>query len=117
MRRDSENAKTNNANSDGTVINISDSEITTSKDNSGGIMTTGGGTMNANNLTITTAGTSSAAIRSDRGGGIVNVDGGTYKTTGQGSPTIYSTANITVKNADLIAIQRLHNPTKAHAEQ
>ena len=96
-------ATTNNANSDGTVINISDSEITTSKDNSGGIMTTGGGTMNANNLTITTAGTSSAAIRSDRGGGIVNVDGGTYKTTGQGSPTIYSTANITVKNADLIA--------------
>lgn len=96
-------ATTNNANSDGTVINISNSEITTSKDNSGGIMTTGGGTMNAKNLTITTAGTSSASIRSDRGGGIVNVDGGTYKTTGQGSPTIYSTANITVKNADLIA--------------
>ena len=96
-------ATTNNSNSDGTTINISNSTITTSKDNSGGIMTTGGGVMNAANLTITTAGTSSAAIRSDRGGGTVNVDGGTYKTTGKGSPTIYSTADITVKNATLIA--------------
>lgn len=96
-------ATTNNATSDGTTVNISDSTITTSKDNSGGIMTTGGGVMNATNLTITTAGTSSAAIRSDRGGGTVTVDKGTYKTTGKGSPAIYSTADITVKNATLIA--------------
>ena len=96
-------ATTNNSNSDGTTINISNSTITTSKDNSGGIMTTGGGTMNATNLTINTAGTSSAAIRSDRGGGTVNVDSGTYKTTGKGSPAIYSTADITVKNAVLIS--------------
>ncbi|MDO4746811.1 MAG: hypothetical protein Q4A70_00490 [Candidatus Saccharibacteria bacterium] len=96
-------ATTNNSNSDGTTVNISDSTIETTKDNSGGIMTTGGGTMNATNLTITTAGTSSAAIRSDRGGGTVTVDQGTYKTTGKGSPAIYSTADITVKNANLIA--------------
>ena len=96
-------ATTNNSNSDGTQITISDSNITTTKDNSGGIMTTGGGTLNAKNLTINTAGVSSAAIRSDRGGGTVSVDGGTYKTTGAGSPTIYSTADITVKNASLIA--------------
>ena len=96
-------ATTNNSNSDGTTINISDSTITTSKDNSGGIMTTGGGIMNATNLTINTAGTSSAAIRSDRGGGTVTVNKGTYKTTGKGSPAIYSTADITVKNATLIA--------------
>lgn len=96
-------ATTNNSSNDGTTVNISNSKITTSKDNSGGIMTTGGGTMNATNLTIETAGTSSAAIRSDRGGGTVNVDGGTYKTTGQGSPAIYSTADITVKNSTLTA--------------
>ena len=96
-------ATTNNSSSDGTTVNISDSTIETTKDNSGGIMTTGGGVMNAKNLTITTAGTSSAAIRSDRGGGTVTVDEGTYKTTGKGSPAIYSTADITVKNADLIA--------------
>lgn len=96
-------ATTNNTSSDNTTVNISDSTITTSKDNSGGIMTTGGGIMNATNLTITTSGTSSAAIRSDRGGGTVNVNQGTYKTTGKGSPAIYSTADITVKNATLIA--------------
>ena len=96
-------ATTNNTSSDNTTINISDSTITTSKDNSGGIMTTGGGIMNATNLTITTSGTSSAAIRSDRGGGTVTVDEGTYKTTGKGSPSIYSTADITVKNATLIS--------------
>lgn len=96
-------ATTNNSNSDGTIISISDSKIVTTKDNSGGIMTTGGGIMNASNLDITTSGTSSAAIRTDRGGGTVNVEGGTYKTLGQGSPAVYSTANIIVKNANLIA--------------
>lgn len=96
-------ATTNNTTSDGTTITISDSKITTTKDNSGGIMTTGGGTTNAYNLTINTSGVSSAAIRTDRGGGTVNVDGGTYTTTGSGSPTIYSTAEITVKNATLIS--------------
>lgn len=96
-------ATTSNSSSDGTKINISDSTITTKKDNSGGIMATGGGIMNASNLTVNTAGTSSAAIRTDRGGGTVTVDGGTYTTTGQGSPTIYSTADVTVKNSKLIA--------------
>ena len=96
-------ATTNNSSSDGTTVNISDSTITTTKGNSGGIMTTGGGITNAKNLTITTSGQSSAAIRSDRGGGTVNVDGGTYTTNGVGSPAIYSTAEITVKNAKLIS--------------
>lgn len=96
-------ATTNNSNSDGTTVNISDSKITTKKDNSGGIMTTGGGTMNATNLTVDTSGTSSAAIRSDRGGGTVTVNKGTYTTSGKGSPVIYSTADITVKNAKLIS--------------
>ena len=96
-------ATTNNSSSDGTTINISDTKITTTGDNAGGIMTTGGGITNATNLDITTSGTSSAAIRSDRGGGTVTVNQGTYKTTGKGSPTIYSTAEIAVKNAKLIA--------------
>ena len=96
-------ATTNNSSSDGTTVTISDSKITTTKDNSGGIMTTGGGIMNAYNLDITTSGISSAAIRTDRGGGVVTVVGGTYKTNGQGSPTIYSTANISVSDATLIA--------------
>ena len=88
---------------EGTVVNISDSTIKTTNNNSGGIQTTGGGTTNASNLNIETSGNSSAAIRSDRGGGTVNVDGGTYVTNGLGSPAIYSTADITVENADLMA--------------
>lgn len=85
----------------GTNVNISDSTINTNSRNSGGIMVTGGGTLNAKNLTINTNGGSSAAIRSDRGGGTLNVNGGTYKTYGSGSPAVYSTADITVENADL----------------
>ena len=87
----------------GTTVNISDSTITTTADNSGGIQTTGGGTTNAENLTVTTSGNSSAAIRSDRGGGIVNVNGGSYTSNGYNSPAVYSTAAITVENANLTA--------------
>ena len=87
----------------GTTVNISDSTITTTADNSGGIQTTGGGTTNAENLTVETSGNSSAAIRSDRGGGTVNVNGGSYTSNGYNSPAVYSTADITVKNAALIA--------------
>ncbi len=88
---------------DGTTVNISDSKITTEKDNSGGIQTTGGGTTNATNLTVATSGNSSAAIRSDRGGGTVNVKKGTYTTNGYNSPAVYSTAKISVEDADLTA--------------
>ena len=87
----------------GTTVNISDTKIVTTSDNSGGIQTTGGGTTNAENLDIETSGSSSAAIRSDRGGGTVTVSGGKYVTNGYNSPAIYSTADITVKNAELTA--------------
>ena len=83
------------------TVNISDATINTTANNSGGIMVTGGGTLNAGNLTVETQGNSSAAIRSDRGGGTLTVDGGSYTTNGQGSPAIYSTAAVTVNNAQL----------------
>ena len=97
------NGGRNGAEGDGTTVIISDTEITTTGDGSGGIMTTGGGITLASNLTINTAGRSSAAIRTDRGGGTVVVDGGTYTTSGLGSPAIYSTADITVENATLVS--------------
>ena len=83
------------------IININDTTINTISNNSGGVMVTGGGTINASNLNVKTMGNSSAAIRSDRGGGTLSVNGGTYETNGVGSPSIYSTANITVNNATL----------------
>ncbi|MDO5118044.1 MAG: hypothetical protein Q4D34_06120 [Eggerthellaceae bacterium] len=85
----------------GTTVNIADSVIETVGNCSGGLMTTGGGTTNASNLTIHTTGNSSAAIRSDRGGGTMTVDGGGYTTEGKGSPVVYSTADITVSNAEM----------------
>ncbi|WP_026498783.1 hypothetical protein [Butyrivibrio sp. WCD2001] len=97
------NGGQNGAEGDGTTVIISDSTITTTGNGSGGIMTTGGGVTKASNLTVETSGQSSAAIRTDRGGGIVTVDGGTYTTNGLGSPSIYSTADITVSNATLVS--------------
>jgi len=85
------------------TINIDNTTIKTTNNNSGGIMVTGGGTLDATNLNVETSGNSSAAIRSDRGGGTLTVTGGSYKTTGVGSPSIYSTADITVNDATLTA--------------
>ena len=50
-----------------------------------------------------TDGESAAAIRSDRGGGTMVVDGGTYTSNGVGSPAVYCTADIAVKDATLTA--------------
>ncbi|MBQ9890817.1 MAG: hypothetical protein IJM39_05345 [Firmicutes bacterium] len=95
------NGGQNGASGDGTIVIIKDTVITTSGSGSGGIMTTGGGITKAYDLTVTTSGQSSAAIRTDRGGGTVFVDGGSYTSNGLGSPSIYSTADITVENAAL----------------
>lgn len=84
------------------TVNIKNTTINVSGGNAGGIEVAGGGILNASNLTVTA--TNKAAIRSDRGGGILVADGGTYTTTGSsGAPAIYSTADITVKNATLTA--------------
>ncbi len=99
------NGAQNGAGGDGTTVNISDTVITTTGDNAGGLMTTGGGVTNADNLTIETSGRSSAAIRTDRGGGTVTVSGGSYTTNGLGSPAIYCTADIAVSDAALVSNQ------------
>jgi hypothetical protein len=84
------------------TVNIKNTTINVSGGNAGGIEVAGGGILNASNLTVTAA--SKAAIRSDRGGGTLVADGGTYTTTGSsGAPAIYSTADITVKDATLTA--------------
>ena len=82
---------------------VSDTSITTQQDTSGGIHVAGGGTLYAWDLDVETSGESSAAIRSDRGSGTMVVDGGSYTSNGVGSPAIYSTADITVNDAELTA--------------
>ncbi len=83
------------------IINISNTNIKTSSNSSGALMVTGGGTLTATYVTATTDGNSSAPIRSDRGGGTMNIENGTYTSNGVGSPVIYSTANVIVKDATL----------------
>ena len=95
------NGGRNGGQGDGTTVIIEDTEISTTGDGSGGIMTTGGGVTKAKNLSVCTSGRSSAPIRTDRGGGIVTVEGGSYTSNGLGSPVIYSTADVTVSDATL----------------
>lgn len=85
------------------VTYAADTTISTAQDTSGGIHVAGGGTLYAWDLDVTTKGESSAAIRSDRGSGTIVAEGGTYVSNGTGSPAIYSTADISVKDADLTA--------------
>ena len=95
------NGGRNGGQGEGTTVIIEDTEIITTGDGSGGIMTTGGGVTKAKNLSVCTSGRSSAPIRTDRGGGIVTVEGGSYTSNGLGSPVIYSTADVTVSDATL----------------
>lgn len=94
----SENSDENAVLATGSITaQLSDTTITKTGDSDGG------DTMTASDLTINTSGRSSAAIRTDRGGGSVDVTVGTYTTTGIGSPSVYSTADIIVSNAKLVA--------------
>ena len=87
---------------DGGTVYISDSTVTVNGGGAGGIQVAGGGTLYGTNLTVTSA--SKAAIRSDRGGGLMVIDGGSYTSTGSnGCPAIYSTADITVSNAECVS--------------
>lgn len=87
---------------DGTAY-VRNTSIHTQQDTSGGIHAAGGGKLYAINSTAETNGASSAAIRSDRGGGEMYVLGGDYTSNGTGSPAIYCTADISVKDAVLKA--------------
>lgn len=80
----------------GGTVSASDVTISCAQQFSRGIHATGGGSITASNLKITTAGGNSSVIALDRGGGTVNVTGGTYTTTGADCAVLYSTGNLTV---------------------
>ncbi len=78
-------------------------KITTHSDKSRGLDATYNGVINAENVVINTDGQSCAALATDRGEGQVHVKNsdintGVSKTSGRGSPLIYSTGNITLEN-------------------
>ncbi|MFC6179940.1 hypothetical protein [Lactiplantibacillus daowaiensis] len=79
-------------------VTIKNSTINTSKSSSRGLDATYKGKITATNTNITTKGSHSAALATDRGGGTVSLTKGTLKTAGDGSPVIYSTGAITATN-------------------
>ena len=82
----------------GTTLEIADSTVKTAGDFSDALVTADGGTLNAGNLVVRTAGMSSAAIRA---GASMCVSGGTYDTVGVDSPAIYAASHLTVRDAEL----------------
>lgn len=88
---------------EGTEVNVSNVDITTTGDHSRGLDATYTGTINADNVTINTAGTHCAAAATDRGEGTVNVTNSVLNTTGNSSPSVYSTGAITVTDSTGLA--------------
>ena len=84
----------------GSLINASNIKVRTSADSSRGLDATYGASITAKNVDISTKGAHCAAFATDRGEGSIFVDGGVASTEGEGSPVIYSTGNITVKNIE-----------------
>ena len=103
VKADAENA-TGVFSYDGATVYIYDSVIDVTGGGAGGVQVAGGGTLIGEDLTVTSE--SKAAIRSDRGGGTIILDGGSYTSKGSnGCPAIYSTADITVSNAECVSVK------------
>ena len=83
------------------VINFTNSTISTTENSSRGLDATQGGTINAQNIKVTTKGAHCAAFATDRGGGNVNVKNAVASTSGEGSPAVYSTGAISVSDSSL----------------
>ncbi len=83
------------------VIYSNDDIINCTGDGGHGIMCSGGGTIHAVNVDITTSGKNAAPVATDRGSGIITVDGGCITSHGQDSPGLYSTGQLTLAGVDI----------------
>lgn len=87
----------------GSKISVSNLIINTTSNSSRGLDATYGGTVIGDNVTITTAGAHCAALATDRGEGTVSVTNSKGRTSGDGSPGIYSTGTISATNSSFSA--------------
>jgi hypothetical protein len=83
---------------DGSVIQAKQITIHTKGNSSRGLDATYNGTITADTVDITTEGAHCAALATDRGEGTITVNGGTVRTSGEGSPVVYSTGIISASN-------------------
>lgn len=88
---------------EGAVVTVDGLAIQTTANSSRGLDATYGGTIVASNVNITTEGAHCAPIATDRGEGTITVQGGTVAASGDGSPNIYSTGNITAQQLTGVA--------------
>jgi len=87
----------------GSSATLSGLRIVSTGDGSRGAVAGASGAMTLTDVDITTSGSDSAAIATDRGGGIITVIGGTAITSGPNSPGIFSTGAITVTGGKFTA--------------
>ncbi len=82
----------------------SDNDIIICTGNGGhGIMCSGGGTIHASNISITTSGRNSAPVATDRGSGVITVDNGRIVSHGEDSPSLYSTGQLVITNSKMLS--------------
>lgn len=86
------------ATGENSIIKVENVKISTTSNSSRGLDATRGGTVIGTNVEIATLGAHCGALATDRGSGTVSLDGGVLNTSGEGSPAIYSTGKISVKN-------------------
>lgn len=85
------------------VLTAKHIKIHTKNNSSRGLDATYNGTINAEDVDITTEGAHCGALATDMGEGNVIVKGAKLKTSGEGSPCIYSTGNIQLTDGTGIA--------------
>jgi hypothetical protein len=85
----------------GAKVSLTNVKINATGDGGHAVMATQGGLMTLTDVIMNTTGPHSGAIATDRGGGTITATGGRVSTSGQDSPAIYSTGNISVSNATL----------------
>ncbi len=81
-------------------VTIAGITVRTTKDSSRGLDATYTGTVTASDVDIATAGAHCACLATDRGNGTITVTGtSTLASTGDGSPLVYSTGDISITGA------------------
>lgn len=88
----------------GSTAELTKTKITASGAAAHGIIAASEGEITATDLDVSTSGVRAAPIATDRGGGKITVQGGRYHSSGTTSPAIYSTGEIAVSDADLVAV-------------
>lgn len=95
---DSEGSNAVFATGENAKITISGTTIYTKSNSSRGLDATYGGSITASDMYIKTLGAHCAPVATDRGGGTIVISSSKLFASGDGSPCIYSTGDITAKN-------------------